>query len=261
MTTVLYHADCADGFTAAWAFNVAYKNSAEYIPVQHGKPPPDVTGKDVYILDFSYKKETLLKLKEQARSIKVLDHHLSAKNDLEGLDFCIFDMNKSGAGMAWDYLFSTERNWLVNYIEDRDLWKWNFPNAREICEAIDLRDRTFEEWNKLSQMNINDLIIEGSAALKLKNKQIENALKLARPIELDGFSGLAVNSYCFASEIGNKLAEKATFGCVWNMLSDGRIKYSLRSIGNFDVSKIAQIYGGGGHLNASSMITNCYLVE
>ena len=55
-TLVLYHANCNDGFGAAWA---AYTHpdlgpEAEYVPVQYGDTPPDVTEAMVYILDFSF---------------------------------------------------------------------------------------------------------------------------------------------------------------------------------------------------------------
>jgi phosphoesterase RecJ-like protein len=37
-------------------------------------------------------------------------------------------------------------------------------------------------------------------------------------------------------------------------LDSGKYKFSLRSKGDIDVSKIAQKYGGGGHLNAAGFV-------
>jgi uncharacterized protein len=49
---VLYHANCADGFTAAWIAHGVFGDDAEYVPVQYGQAPPDVRGRDVFILDW-----------------------------------------------------------------------------------------------------------------------------------------------------------------------------------------------------------------
>ena len=46
---VLYHAGCPDGFGAAWACWKKFGDNAEYMPVSHGSPPPNVEGKNVYI--------------------------------------------------------------------------------------------------------------------------------------------------------------------------------------------------------------------
>jgi nanoRNase/pAp phosphatase (c-di-AMP/oligoRNAs hydrolase) len=46
-------------------------------------------------------------------------------------------------------------------------------------------------------------------------------------------------------------AECGTFGLLWYVSSRGTINCSLRSQGEYDVSKIAKVFGGGGHRNAS----------
>ncbi len=81
---VIYHSNCADGFSAAWAVRQAIE--AEFHPGVHGTPPPDVTGRDVILVDFSYKPEVLMELRKAARSILILDHHKSAEADLPRCD-------------------------------------------------------------------------------------------------------------------------------------------------------------------------------
>jgi len=49
-------------------------------------PPPDVTGKDVILVDFSYKRPILDKMKQEANSILILDHHKTAMEDLQGFE-------------------------------------------------------------------------------------------------------------------------------------------------------------------------------
>jgi oligoribonuclease NrnB/cAMP/cGMP phosphodiesterase (DHH superfamily) len=75
----------------------------------------------VYILDFSYDEETLRNLYKKVEVV-VLDHHKTAEKDLKDLSFAKFDMNKSGAMMAWEY-FHPEKEvpLMIRYIQDRDL--------------------------------------------------------------------------------------------------------------------------------------------
>jgi len=147
----LYHANCADGFAAALAVWMKYKDSYEYIPVQYGNPAPPVDGRDVLIVDFSYPRKELLQLKEAAKSLLVIDHHKTAEKELAGLDFCIFDMNKSGAVLTYQYISpDQEIPKLFLYIQDRDLWKWELPSSREVSagqkpERVFLFDKIFRE--------------------------------------------------------------------------------------------------------------------
>src|SRR5688572_26960395 len=103
----IYHGNCADGFTAAWAVHKAYGDAAEFFAGKYQEPPPDVTGRDVIMVDFSYKRPVLAEMIGKAKSFLLLDHHKSAQADLEALAECganlHFDMSRSGALMAWQY--------------------------------------------------------------------------------------------------------------------------------------------------------------
>ena len=80
MTTCIYHANCPDGFAAAWVVKKALENVV-FFPAGYQTTPPDVTGKDVVIADFSYKRPVLLEMAAQANSILILDHHKTAIED------------------------------------------------------------------------------------------------------------------------------------------------------------------------------------
>ena len=75
---VIYHADCTDGFGAAYSAWKQLGNRAEYHACKHGTPPPDVKGKNVVILDFSFNNATTKQMIEEANSLLVIDHHKSA---------------------------------------------------------------------------------------------------------------------------------------------------------------------------------------
>ena len=66
--TVIYHASCTDGFGAAYAAWKCLGNKAQYYACAHGTEPPDVTGKVVAILDFSFNNSTTKKMIEDAQS-------------------------------------------------------------------------------------------------------------------------------------------------------------------------------------------------
>src|SRR5258708_37459253 len=86
MTTILciYHANCADGFGAAWAVRHAFGDGVEFHPGFYGEAPPDVAGRDVLLVDFSYKRPVLDEMAKAAHSILILDHHKTAAEDLIG---------------------------------------------------------------------------------------------------------------------------------------------------------------------------------
>ena len=68
---VIYHAECLDGFTAAWAASLALGRGpdVEYFPAKRGSSVrPDCAGKEVYILDFSYDRATLKRMHSEASS-------------------------------------------------------------------------------------------------------------------------------------------------------------------------------------------------
>jgi oligoribonuclease NrnB/cAMP/cGMP phosphodiesterase (DHH superfamily) len=261
---VLYHANCWDGFGAAWVARKAL-GDIEAVPVQYGQDPPDVTGREVYILDFSYKRSVMIVLWQQARRLVCLDHHKTAAEELADLyptgggdDGLIrFDMNKSGGRLAWEYFFTPGRAspWLVDYTEDRDLWRWKLPCSREVNAALRSYDLDFKVWDCLVQADprVNpELPREGSAILRREQQIIDEHIAHAREVEMDGHKILAVNATVLFSDIAGELAKGRPFGACWFERPDGKRQWSLRSAPDgVDVSEIAKQRGGGGHKHAA----------
>lgn len=255
---VIYHGSCIDGFTAAWCAWRKFGDSAEYVPGIYGQPPPDVTWRDVLIVDYSYPRAVLLEMKERAASLRVLDHHKTAEADLAGLDFCLFDVNRSGAGIAWDELHPSEtRPELVDYVEDRDLWRWKLSGSREVNAYIGSVEQTFEAWEKLydeCEYLQYEVIAGGKAILRGIDRYCSEMSKQARWVDFAGHTVPVVNApYINTSELVGYLAERRpeSFAVGWFQRGDGKYQYSLRSRGDFDVSEVAKQFGGGGHKNAA----------
>lgn len=256
---IIYHGDCADGYGAAYAAHFRYPDADFYKGV-YQETPPDVTGRDVFMLDFSYKFDVVHDMARSAKSITIIDHHISACKDLCGERqlphnvFCEFDMDHSGAVMAW-IRFNPELPMptLFDYIQDRDLWRHKLPHTKEVNAAIFSYEYDFGVWEKLLATSIDDLTLEGASILRKQNKDLMELLpKVTRKFSLGSYDVLMANlPYMLASEAGHILAKDAPFGGTYYDTSDGR-HFSLRSReGGLDVSKIAAQYGGGGHEHAA----------
>lgn len=264
---IIYHGNCADGFTAAWAAWLHFGDRADYHAGVYQDAPPDVTGREVYLLDFSYKRPVVLEMLRAARSITILDHHKSAADDLQGdLDmngltsfplYGMFDMDKSGARLAWEHFHpKREVPALVQVVEDRDLWRFALKGTREIQAVIFSYPYDFAVWDNLAgrcESERDTLIAEGAAIERKHFKDVRELVQtFKRRMVIGGVEVWAANlPYTLTSDAGNMMAEGEPFAaCYWDT-PDGRV-FSLRSKPEgADVSEIAKRYGGGGHKNAS----------
>ena len=194
--------------------------------------------------------------------IVIIDHHLSAKRNLDlvcpGSFIMRLNMRHAAAVLTWKYFFPEKRiPKLLLYIEDIDLWKFKKRFSREIVASINLPDFDFKKWNKLVK-DIEDIdkrkesILEGKKIVEYQDEMIEEIVKKAKKIKIGKIKTLAVNSSVLISEVGDALIKKLPpIAVIWFETGD-RKRVSLRSNGKIDVSKIAEKYGGGGHKCAAS---------
>jgi len=275
----IYHAPCQDGFTAAWAIWTRWPD-VEFHPGVYGQCPPDVAGKDVLLVDFSYKKPVLLEMANTARTISVLDHHKSAEADLAAFAVdeleaaaellhnppgqpriqALFDMGRSGARMAWEFSHPDEpAPRLVLHVEDRDLWRFAMNGTREVCADLFSRPYDFWEWDRafldLAQPDTWRARFQMGEAIERKHhKDIAELLALtARQMVIGDHRVKVANlPYTLSSDAANILAEGQPFGACYYDNAEGRRVFSLRSKPDgADVSAIAVRYGGGGHARAA----------
>lgn len=253
VTHVLYHAECADGFGAAFAAWQVLGDVAHYIAVHHGAPPPPLPPHArVAIVDFSYKKDVISQLKSRVMELLILDHHTTAQEELRGLDFAVFNLDKSGARLAWEFWHPEDPiPELLAYIEDKDLWRWQLQDSQEVSLALHSYPLDFKVWQTL---NVDRLRVEGKALKRLQDKLIQDAVKRARWETLFGYRVPIVNATEFRSEIANRLCSlypDTPFAAAYHDDHQGERCWSLRSLGDFDVAELARQVGGGGHKNAS----------
>ncbi len=258
---VLYHGECLDGFTAAWAAWKKLGGRAVYIPTFYQQPLPEgLKDKEVYMIDFSYPAEMVIKLKAANKKVVIIDHHRTAEESAKAANECLFDLKHSGAYLAWKYFHPGKPvPMLARYVEDGDLWNFKLPEARAILSCLSLeRLGSFVKWEKLAREmetagKRREMVKKGKLILIYEQAIIDFMSKEAELVEFEGKKVLAVNfSYKpLTSELAYALYKKRPpMSIVWREIN-GEKRVSLRSDGTVDVSAIAKKYGGGGHKAAA----------
>lgn len=278
----IYHGNCADGFTAAWVVRKALGDHVDFHPGVYGQDPPDVTKRHVVLVDFSYKRPVLDQMFRKSESLLILDHHKTAAEDLAGIrepfgpgwprhlqniaqdemencqqPYALFDMDRSGAQIAWDFFLPAERRpRIVDYVADRDLWRFLMPFSREIAAALFSYPYDFGAWDEFArglEADLTQAAQQGAAIERKHHKDIAELVKVTRRTMIIGGYAVPVANlpYTLTSDAGNLMAKGERFAaCYWDT-PQGRV-FSLRSTDDgLDVSAIAKQYGGGGHRNAS----------
>ena len=265
----LYHNNCPDGFGSALAAYLKFGDKSEYIGVKHQQDPPEMEpGSEIYILDFSYPRQIMEELLEQHTQVITLDHHKTAQEALLGLRGALFDMNRSGAMISWEY-FHPDREIpeLFKYIQDRDLWQWKLADTNEITSGLQLLPQEFDLWiDLLTPEGLARLRVDGQTMVRYQSKAIKGMLKHVYLDHLPAYqvatgewkTGSLIpmincSSYDIVSELCHTMLEEypdAPFVASW-FRGKSNISYSLRSQPSFDCSEIAKLYGGGGHKNSS----------
>lgn len=287
MTTkriVIYHANCSDGLGAAYA---AWKKfgdeDTEYIPCSYGthwstlipdEVIPNLSEIDFYIVDFSFPREQIRGMCEQVKSVTIYDHHDTARQDLEfmqGSEIAnleiVFDMDRSGAGITWDELHGEDtRNDVINYIEDRDLWNFEYGNNTKAFQLYLKAEKPgFEKLAELVQypMLVQKIIEHNLPLVEYQEAMVAEVareiLNVAIPALNCGVS--FVNApYHMASDLGDHIGKMDAWCdsdmivCIWRFSPvHNNISISLRT--KSDTLHCGEIcrdhFNGGGHQKAA----------
>lgn len=279
MIYIISHADSDGRFAAYCAYMALKSQPVEFHEVQYGNKPfpvyiDNLTKEDsVFILDFSYKKEILEKVNEKVGKLVVLDHHKSAKEELEGLPYAHFDMSKSGALLAWEYFnpgMPAPR--VCELVNDRDLWtkKWIESNYLESWIRFKGVRLDWSIWDNLTHNTkyLDDVLAQGKVVYEVEESMIKKVFHSRRHhigvTTKDDVACKFVLYNCpgiMHSEVAeayyNNMDVDMTIG--WRIIDDGKsVLFNLRSPGRVDVSLVAITIGkmpggidGGGHAAAA----------
>jgi hypothetical protein len=263
---ILYHGHhCPDGFAAALAAWLFYAGKAEFLGLDHGDVKsvdglPALAGRVVYMLDFSFEPEIMRAIEQRAVKLVVLDHHKSAAEKMTGFvcrrGVVHFDMNKSGSRLAWEFFLPGQAvPDLVRFVEDRDIWVWQYPQSAGFLAALDMEPFEFARWRDIARFDAAQLAIyveRGKAMDEKFSKLAAGIAEGAQDLVFNGVKGLMVNAPAvFHSLVGDLLSKQSgTFALMWNIDKSGVVKCGLRSQRSFNCIPLASSMHGGGHAQA-----------
>jgi hypothetical protein len=265
---VVYHKisealDCSDGFASAFVFWLRHGDSYDYVPGMYHKRLPLELFKDreVYFVDFAYDDtEYMDQINSVSESLLVLDHHRTSMISLGTKPYARLDTKSCGCKMAWDLLFPTlPFPLMLDQVFDKDVQSKRLADNEPFMQRLRSMPNDFKVWHKL-QLTLDTrgpaydkFVKEGDLLLAGHNQHCDIIAASAFPIVLGGIEGLAVNANKFyAHDVGELLALKSnTFGASFHFREDNCVEFSLTSVNDFDVEKLAFKYKGGGHINAS----------
>lgn len=261
---IIYHGNCADGWTSAWIAKKAIGGDVELHAGVYGQPLPDVKDRTVYLLDFSYPLALMEELVADCNLLVWLDHHDTAIRESGSLLLCDkvtgkLDNRRCGAWLTWEFFHGDKAvPTLVHLVDDRDRWQFKDDRSKPFAAGLFSRNYTEKDWDEAAQ-TVDTVIAEGEVILKKHHKDIEELLNVSSYI--DQIAGKLVPvcnlPYTMASDACQALLERhptAPFAACWYDRKGVERVYSLRSRECADavhVGDVAKLYGGGGHKHAA----------
>ena len=264
--TFILHHDDSDGYCSALAAYLIYKDSAVYIPVQYKQPFPDIVldkETTIFVVDFSYSREILEDVASKVKAITVIDHHETAKEQLKGLPYAIFDMEHSGAMLCW-YYFHLHKStpFIVQLVEDRDLWRFKYEDSKAFEAGLQAtgKAKDLNFWVSLmNQEKMYEVIANGKMLLKSQDGYIKSFVNSGKykVSSLVNCKVAVFNTTTLISELGNAIYEQTDnlvdFTMSYFISKEGNVIFSLRAPkhNEVNVGEIAKSFGGGGHAKAA----------
>lgn len=205
---IIYHNHCVDGYASQFVFSTYYpftshhssadEYSIRYYPADYNKPIDLINPKKqdkIFILDFSVSPFYLGGWAEQVNEVWVIDHHKTAFEMYEGIEFqdnvhIKLDQNYCGCVLTWAFCTYGEpanvhrASPLLAYIQDRDLWKFHLPDSEAINALIGATEKTYEAYERLQyqlRWERHTAVDAGTMLLKQYKSLCDAAAKEARP--------------------------------------------------------------------------------
>lgn len=304
---IFYHYPCPDGKAAAWVAHTFCDEINTKTPKYFGVDPSRIEetffkelddfinhhpDEDIilYSLDISLGLDSYQKLQTYTRiqNFTIIDHHESGYNDMisgfkkaENLPKnYIFDIKESGATLSWKYFHPKHKiiRRTLEYIKDRDIWSWEIPDSKEVCEGLNLllpvgEVDDFKQWDdfmKEEQKNLTKALTIGQVMRQrtvdaLPQKSIDGVVLK----DNEGRNVFLLNTTGKISDFGNYICKKKNddgswycdYCLMWRYSHAKKLYYfSLRSNNERqdDLVNVAEIAknltpdgSGGGHCCAS----------
>ena len=282
---IIYHRNCSDGSCGYWVARryLNENNKIHQVFAMHAGETLEIainefTNKSIAFIDVCPNFEYIQTLSKIAKDITILDHHASSVSVIESVrDSDIlnvrfeFDIKLSGCQLAWNHFYSKDipSPWFLDYIADRDLWKFELDNSKEINAALHHKNLlNVESMDMIVCYNMDEIqtLIElGRVIINIADKSLYSALRecvegtfLVNDVKYNVWFGTIERSA--RSNFGNKMTEKKMsngklpdFVVVYSYQpKTGMWFISLRGSNDCpDLSTISKYFGGGGHKKAA----------
>lgn len=275
---VVYHKRCADGVASAALLVKFLDTEVTLLGGAYQKPPESMdifNDRVVYLVDYSYEFSVMEEIIQRALRVVYLDHHAMAVKrmlayshvDKFDMRFSVMDESMSGVGCVWTWIKAnthyddSHKPEILKYIQDRDLWKFEFGElSKNLHEYLQYRGITVSTLLGLLDYDNSDLVEIFRVGGALRKKFLNDCKSIISQCRrFDAFHGhkvaIANANGQYASEVGNLMCldeeHPVDFAATY-FLEQDTANWSLRSLkGGPDVSKIAALFGGGGHANAA----------
>ena len=232
-------------------------------------------GENIYIVDFSFKPDVINKLLEKGCNITWLDHHKTAfdyekkfirsRGSVNG--FRRDDL--SGCGIAWNWFFPhSPMPYVVEMIQDYDLWQFKFPETKPFYEGLKLEDTapiagiwktllcTTQMYSKHEKDIISDFCKKGETCIKYRDSICKDYCKMGFETWFMGYRCFAQGMYTFGSTAFGELIHKYPICLSFEFLGDKWVIGLYSADDKIHVGELAKQCGGGGHKGAAGFTMN-----
>lgn len=293
---IIYHKNCQDGMTAAACGYIYYnkhKIHVDYIGY-NCNDEVDISmfkNKRILVVDFSFNKENLIKIRSVCRKIMILDHHESARKELYNVEGCYVDIRESGATLAWKYFFPNEKiPRFVEYVKDRDIWIYKY---REYSEPMyyGINYKLFKSFKDYvdyieDDNKVDELIKIGKIEMNKNKEWIDDITHNYKKgfINIGGIEYYIVFLELYTPYLISEISEKLylnhsniDFTLCWYRDKDNTIPIFLENLGDYKIirwlygpqkyyvslrtkkdhinlAEISKQLGGGGHVKAAGAV-------
>lgn len=269
---IIYHRSDLDGKCSAAIVNyfLHEKTELSFIGAEYGDSAPKEifkSNKLIYILDYSYDRETMEKLKDR---VIWIDHHKTAIEKLGDIDFFNKGVDQSVAAceLTWKgFALGKKIPEAVRLISKYDIHEvtndWDkvckFQYGLKTCNTDPTNNDLWKELFENDQ-STEHLISKGETVASYISKLEEHLSLNVYYITFHEFKTVVYNGPMGNNIIKKFMSKDCPIGIFYKIVNPNKAIVSLRSIGDIDVSEISKLYGGGGHKNAAGFTCDPELI-
>jgi oligoribonuclease NrnB/cAMP/cGMP phosphodiesterase (DHH superfamily) len=289
----IFHAPCFDGTAAAYAVGRRYSDCWFY-GVNRGSGdtdmylPKGLEGKNILLVDYVYSSDLMNQLIELASDVYVVDHHDSELEMLSRLPInLVFSTQYSASYLTWLWLFEEPPPILFAYINDNDTGNWSLTNVGKFIAGSSIYSPVLRPgWSECCDFEYFDECVSGGTdyvqsriLIGMIAKEIEwrdirtdaqrcvdkrlvvapefkcRVLNISYSSNNGAVSKSLIEGTFWGEEYTDQIGPADLSFLYYKIDKNGSWKIALRSVSDsVNVGQIASYLGGGGHVNAASII-------